>query len=181
MYFFNVSPSKEDIFSEHYLSPVFHFILHITITNFHETSEGSLHCIPVNDLWVLKGFCLLFCADIFILNCQTSLQFVHHAYWAKHPEVLIFLWRLSLDDVGDLRFVWKLALRACFVQSEIKTSIPSYFIPKLKCNLFTNNKNTVTIQFQTIQFPKIFEWRSMKWMVTFSFFQKINSVFLIKI
>ena len=118
---------------------------------------------------------------LFILNCQTSLQFVHHAYWAKHPEVLIFLWRLSLDDVGELRFVWKLALRACFVQSEIKTSIPSYFVPKLKCNLFTNNKNTVTIKFQTIQFPKTFEWLSIKWMVTFSFFQKINSVFLIKI
>ena len=45
MYFFNVGPPKEDIFSGHYLSPVFHFILHITITNFHETSEGSLHCI----------------------------------------------------------------------------------------------------------------------------------------
>ena len=31
--------------------------------------------------------------------CLTSCPIVHHAQWAKHPEVLV-LWWLSMEDVG---------------------------------------------------------------------------------
>ena len=105
-FYFNVGSTKEDIFSGHHLSSVFQSSLHITITNFlWDFLKAAMKCIPVYNIWVLQGFCLLFCALSLIQHTS-----VEHIFIA-----VSFLFRLNhinntpsgiQTTVGRWRFLW---------------------------------------------------------------------------
>ena len=99
LFFFKVGPPKEDIFSGQLLSPIFQSSYTLQLQISLVTIWRQLSCIPVYDMWVLQGFCLLFCAD-------SHTMLVWHpsnlSIMLSGPSILksLFLWWLSLEDVG---------------------------------------------------------------------------------
>ena len=89
VFFFNIGPSKEDIFSGHLLSPIFQSTLHITITSL---------CLGVD---TVRFSCLLLCAQNLILACLTSFQ----AVFSSGPSILNFSLHLAIPDLSWLNCI----------------------------------------------------------------------------